>query len=188
MKPYRELPDKVEYKDAVYDVDLSYGVFFAVADVLQDKRLSPIQQIRLALDLFIGEDAPLDPELLRAVYDLIKDERPKPPDGPRYMDIEQDWPYICASFQQAYGIDLYADKTMHIMRFQALLQGLPKDTKLVEVIGIRAAKIPTANKHNADEIARLTRLKAVYALQGTEKDFQTGLAGLFELLDARAKA
>jgi hypothetical protein len=56
------------------------------------------------------------------------------------------------------------------------------------VIGIRAAKIPTANKHNADEIARLTRLKTIYALQGTEKDFQTGLAGLFELLEARAKA
>jgi hypothetical protein len=104
------------------------------------------------------------------------------------MDIEQDWPYICASFQQAYGIDLYADKSMHILRFQALLQGLPKDTKMAEVIGIRAAEIPQATKYNAKQIAELTRLKAVYALQGSEKDFQTGLAGLFDLLEARAKS
>ena len=126
------------------------------------------------------------PELLRAVYDLIKDDRPKST-GPKYLDIEQDWPYICAAFQQAYGIDLYADKGIHILRFQALLQSLPKDTKLIEIIGIRAAKIPTANKHNADQIAELSRLKAQYALRGTEKDFQSGLASLFDLLEAEAK-
>ena len=103
------------------------------------------------------------------------------------MDIEQDWPYICAGFLQAYGVDLYADKSMHILQFQALLQGLPGDTKLSEIIGIRAAEIPAATKYNSKEIARLTRLKALYALRGKGKDLQTGLAGLFELLEARAK-
>lgn len=186
MKPYAGLPASIEYNETEYSIDFSYAVFFTVADVLQDHRLSPEQQIRLALDLFIGPEAPLDPELLRAVYNLIKDDRPKPT-GPKYMDIEQDWPYICASFQQAYGIDLYADKGIHILRFQALLQGLPGDTKMAEVIRIRAAEIPEANKHNAKQIAELTRLKALYALQGTARDFQTGLAGLFELLEARAK-
>ena len=186
MKPYDGLPDSVEYNGVVYDVDLSYGVFFAVADALKDDRLTVIQQIRLALDMFIGEDAPLDPDLLRAVYALVKDDRPQS-NSPKYMDIEQDWPYICAAFQQAYGIDLYADKGIHILRFQALLQSLPKDTKLVEIIGIRAAKIPKATKNNADQIAELSRLKAIYALRGTEKDFQSGLASLFDLLEAEAK-
>jgi hypothetical protein len=158
-----------------------------IADMLEDDRLMPVQKIRAALDMFIGKEVPTDPEILKLIYDLIKDDRPKQ-DGPKYMDIEQDWPYICASFQQAYGIDLYADKSMHILRFQALLQGLPKDTKMAEVIGIRAAEIPQATKYNAKQIAELTRLKAVYALQGSEKDFQTGLAGLFDLLEARAKS
>lgn len=187
MRPYEALPASVEYNGTLYDVDLSYGVFFAVSDVLEDKRLSAPQQLRLITDLFIGPEAPADPELIQAIYGLIKDDRPKHPDGPKYMDIEQDWPYICAGFQQAYGIDLYADKSMHIMRFHALLQGLPKDTKLMEIIGIRAAKIPTANKHNTEQIAELTRLKSLYALHDTGKDLQTGLAGLFDMLEARAK-
>lgn len=186
MRSYEPLPAEVEYDGTVYPVDLSYGVFFAVADILQDERLSHVQQVRLALDMFIGTDAPLDPEILRAIYDLVKEDRPQP-DGPRYMDIEQDWPYICAGFMQAYGVDLYADKSMHILQFQALLQGLPGDTKLSEIIGIRAAEIPAATKHNSKEIARLTRLKAIYALRSKGKDLQTGLAGLFELLEARAK-
>ena len=186
MKPYEGLPDTVEYEGETYGVDMSYAVFFAVADLLKDDQLMPGQQIRLALDLFIGEDAPADVGLLQAIYDLIKDDRPKA-SGPKYMDIEQDWPYICASFMQAYGIDLYTDKTMHILRFQSLLQGLPKDTKLAEVISIRAAEIPQANKHNAKQIAELTRLKAAYALRGTDEDFQTGLGGLFDLLEARAR-
>lgn len=187
MKPYAGLPAEIEYNENTYSVDMSYAVFLAVADMLEDDRLMPIQKIRAALDMFIGKDVPTDPEILKLIYDLIKDDRPKQ-DGPKYMDIEQDWPYICASFQQAYGIDLYADKSMHILRFQALLQGLPKDTKMAEVIGIRAAEIPQATKYNAKQIAELTRLKAVYALQGSEKDFQTGLAGLFDLLEARAKS
>ena len=188
MKPYAALPSEVEYNGVVYPVDLSYGIFFAVGDVLEDDRLDTVHRVRLALDLFIGEDAPLDVGLLRAIYDLVKDDRPKD-NGPKYMDIEQDWGYICASFMQAYGIDLYTDKSIHILRFQALLQGLPGDTKLAKVIEIRAAEIPVANKHNAKQIAELTRLKALYALQGGKgKSYEAGLAGLFDLMEARAKA
>ena len=71
------------------------------------------------------------------------------------MDIGQDWPYICAAFQQAYGIDLYADKSLHILRFRALLQAIPKSTKLSEIIGIRAMKVPAPNRHNQEQIAEI---------------------------------
>lgn len=186
MRPYEGLPSEVEYNDTVYDVDLSYGVFFAAADILKDDRFTDAQRVRLALDMFIGPDAPMDVGLLQAIYDLVRDDSPKI-DGPKYMDIEQDWPYICAAFQQTYGIDLYADKSIHLLRFRALLQGLPGDTKLADIIRIRSAEIPAADKHNAKQIAELTRLKTIYALRGTAEDFQAGLAGLFELMEARAK-
>ena len=185
MKPYEPLPSTVEFEDTTYNLDLSYAVFFAVSDVLKDDRLMNGAKLEIALDLFIPSAHPVSNDLLSSIYDLLKDDRPK--SGESYMDIDQDWPYICAGFQQAYGIDLYADKSMHILRWQALLQGLPKDTKLMEIIGIRAMDMPEPNKHNAKQIAEISRLKSLYALKSTVKDFQSGLGGLFDLLEARAK-
>lgn len=186
MKPYEALPASIEYAGREYDLDLSYGAFFSVADLLEDNRLMYGQKISTALEIFIPGEHPEDPELLSAIYELIKDDRPKN-SGPVYMDIEQDWPFICAGFQQAYGIDLYTDKSIHILRWQALLQGLPKNTKLMDIIGIRAAEIPEPTKSNGKQIAELTRLKAQYALRGKRKDFQTGLGSLFDLLAANAR-
>lgn len=186
MKPYDDLPDTVEYEGTVYNIDLSYAVFFAVSDVLKDDRLLNGQKLALALDMFVIDPHPVDNGLLSAIYDLLKDDRPKY-NGVSYMDVEQDWPYICAGFQQAYGIDLYKDKTIHILRWQALLQGLPDGTKLMDIIGIRSMDVPEPNKHNAKQIAEITRLKSLYALKSTAKDFETSLGGLFDLLEARAK-
>lgn len=186
MKPYDLLPTSVIYDGIEYPLNLSYAAFFAVSDTLKDERLMYHQKLKIALDLFVTEAHPEEPELLDEIYKLLKDDKPKPT-GPSYMNIEQDWPYICAGFLQAYGIDLYKDKDMHILEWQALLQGLPKGTKLLDIIGIRAAEIPEPTKHNAKQIAELSRLKAQYAIQGTAQDFQTGLGGLFDLLAARAK-
>ena len=72
------------------------------------------------------------------------------------------------------------------MRFKALLQAIPKDTKLAEIIGIRAATIPEPNKHNQKQIAELTRLKALYALKGGTS-IQDGWKHLAEVLLKRAK-
>ena len=185
MKPYEPLPSTVEYEGNTYNLDMSYAVFFAVSDVLKDDRLMNGQKVELALDMFVLDPHPVAQDLLSSIYDLLKDDRPK--NGESYMDIEQDWPYICAGFQQAYGIDLYSDKSMHILRWQALLQGLPKETKLMDIIGIRAMPIPEANKHNAKQIAEINKLKAQYALKKTANNFETGLGGLFDLLEARAK-
>ena len=57
----------------------------------------------------------------------------------------------------------------------------------MDIIGIRAMELPQPNKHNAKQIAEITKLKSLYALKSTAKDFQTGLGGLFDLLEARAK-
>lgn len=185
MKPYDLLPTSVLYKGTEYPLNLSYAAFFAVSDALIDDCLMYHQKLKIALDLFVTEAHPEEPELLNAIYQLLKDDKPKPT-GPSYMSIEQDWQYICAGFMQAYGIDLYKDKDMHILEWQALLQGLPKGTKLLDIIGIRAAEIPEPTKHNQKQIAELSRLKAIYALKGTAQDFQTGLGGLFDLLAAQA--
>ena len=187
MTPYEWLPETVEHDGRVYCLDLSYAAFFAAADALQDEDLTDLQKLHAALMILVKEEHPDDPDLLRKIFELVRDDRPKPPPGPRTMDIEQDWPYICAAFQQAYGIDLYRDKTIHVVRFRALLESIPKSTKLAEIIGIRAADIPAPNKHNHKEIADLTRLKALYALRGSASSLQEGWGKLFNLLKAKAE-
>lgn len=186
LRPYERLPKELEYDGTVYRLDMSYAAFFAAADALQDERLAPALRLETALGLLVKAPMPpLSQGLLEAILALVKNDRPKPP-GPQTMDINQDWEYICAAFQQAYGIDLYNDKSIHILRFLALLRAIPKNTKLAEIISIRAAEIPAPNKHNQKQIAELTRLKALYALKGSG-DLQEGWAKLFRMLEARAK-
>ena len=187
LRPYEALPEELEHEGQTYRLDLSYAAFFAAVDALQDERLAPVLRLQTALNVFIpGPPPPPSRELLEAILALVKDDRPKQP-GPVTMDINQDWDYICAAFQQAYGIDLYTDKSIHILRFLALLRGIPKSTKLSEIIGIRAAEIPALNKHNQKQIAELTRLKALYALKGRGNNLQEGWEKLFRMLEARAK-
>lgn len=186
MKPYNALPEALEWHgDKIY-LDLSYSAFYAALDALNDARLGEWVKLETALDILTVGEHPVEPELLTEILNLVKDDSPKT-NEPKRMDIEQDWDYICAAFQQAYNIDLYTDKSIHILRFRALLKGLPKTTKLSEIVGIRAAKIPTPNKHNQEQIAELTRLKTYYALRGGEMSMQDGWARLFEMLSARAK-
>ena len=186
MKPYEILPEEIEHNGKTYRLDLSYAAVFAAADALADERLTPDIKLCTALEILVPVKHPDDPKLLTAIFDLIKDERPRPKQDRKLMDIEQDWGFVCAGFQQAYGIDLYQDKTIHIVRFRALLEGLPKETKLSEIIGIRGADIPAPTKYNQKQIADLTRLKTLYALRGSETSFQEGLERLYKMLSARA--
>ena len=187
LRPYEVLPEELEHDGKTYLLDLSYAAFFAAADALQDERLAPSMRLETALAILVKPPSPRPvPGLLEAILELVRSDRPKQP-GPVTMDVNQDWDYICAAFQQAYGIDLYTDKTIHILRFLSLLRGIPKDTKLAEIIRIRAAEIPAPNKHNQKQIAELTRLKALYALKGGGGDLQEGWARLFRMLEARAK-
>lgn len=97
----------------------------------------------LWLGIFPNEEPPAWP-WFQAALEFLKSENlaPKGTGGRskrRTLDMFIDGDYIVASFQQAYGIDLTdSELDMHWHRFLALLRGLPKDTKLAEVMGWRA--------------------------------------------------
>lgn len=189
MKPYDLLPETVTWNDDEYHIDYSYAAVFAALDVLTDERMLPWLRLQTALEILVTDrDYPEDANLLREILHTAGfDSGTGVQHSPRYLDINQDWDMIVSAFLQAYGINLFVNKTMHIIEFRALLQGLPKNTRLMEVVGIRAAEIPAPNKHNAKQIAELTKLKAKYALRGSEADLQRGFENLFNLLSERAK-
>lgn len=98
--------------------------------------------------------------------------------------------FIYSAFMEAYGIDLWEQAAkMHWCKFLALFEGLPDTCMLKQIMGIRAQKIPVPNRHNQEEIQRITELKTLYALPTkiTAEETQNGWETLFNFLERRAK-
>jgi len=77
--------------------------------------------------------------------------------------LKHDANYIYASFFQAYGIDLIEQQgKLHWEKFQALLAGLPKDTKFKEVLEIRMWK--PFRGCSVDEKRQMKKLQEIYKL------------------------
>lgn len=77
-------------------------------------------------------------------------------------DYEYDDELIYDAFLQQYGIDLIDIDYMHWWKFKALMSGLTEDTKFMQVIGYRTAKI--SQNMSAQEKRRLRHMKDIYAL------------------------
>lgn len=77
-------------------------------------------------------------------------------DGPRVIDLIDDGELIVAAFRQAYGIDLTEGK-MHWHLFKALLNGIPDDTRLAQVMSIRGYKKPPKNQDADAEMRKRQR-------------------------------
>ena len=78
------------------------------------------------------------------------------------FDYQCDAGYIVAAFQQAYGIDLTADK-VHWWRFKALLHALPPETPLGKIVEIRGKDTSSMDRADRDYYETL---KERFALPG----------------------
>lgn len=84
-------------------------------------------------------------------------------DGERLFSLKYDAEYIYSSFMQAYGIDLIdAQNSLHWKKFNALLNGLPSDTKFAEVLKIRSYKPQKGDSKKYKK--SMKQLKKEYAL------------------------
>lgn len=79
------------------------------------------------------------------------------------FSLKYDGVYIYSSFLQAYNIDLIeAQGTLHWQKFNALLNGLPSNTKFAEVLKIRSWE---PQKDDTQEyISSMRKLQTEYAL------------------------
>lgn len=170
------------YKNKEYDIDLSFDTVLDVYDVLGRKDLRDYEKARLSLKLLLGEqeyDLFETIELWNYIYlnfihvetkeivkrDLLGKPVPVPKqDKKKVIDFEQDAKYIYASFRQAYGINLFEEHgKMHWKEFLALLDGLPSNTRMKEIIKIRTWK---PSKHDSNEYKeQMKELQELYALE-----------------------
>ena len=176
---YRPLPYAVEYRGKQYALTPAYDNVLTMFADLQDV---PQTMTAAIMGHYLLAKPSADPGLLQAVTNVLFPKTNRPAHQ-KSMDFIQDGPLIYAAFMQAYGIDLNDQRgKLHWWKFTALLQGLPSNTRLMEVVQIRTRPMPAPTKHNAKERAELARLKEEYKLQLSAKEREEQLqAGLQKL-------
>ncbi len=192
-----ETAQEVWFKGKRYTLDMSYDTVLLVQQLYGDERLENSDKIDRALKLLIKSRFKLwllgdldRVKLLEKITDIhiAAKRRPQVSDSPKLMDFLHDRGFIYASFQQAYGIDLMAEcGRMSWRRFLDLLDGVPDNTKIREVMRIRAMEIPEPTRTNRKEIQNILRLKSYYALPVSGGGGREGLNLLFETLEKGAR-
>lgn len=192
----RKLTDELVLGDDVYPMNIAFNKVLKVMELINDDKFDDIYKPYLAIQIFTDVDFTevLTPEQATAIFKLIfeehiriipaKDSAPvldlagnpikskirsksQSEDGERLFSLKYDAEYIYSSFMQAYGIDLIdAQNTLHWKKFNALLNGLPSDTKFAEVLKIRSYKPQKGDSKKYQQSMR--KLKKEYALP---KDF-----------------
>lgn len=112
-------------------------------------------------------------------------------DSENVLSFTQDSLYIYGSFMAAYGMDLFAEQgRLHWWKFIALFEGLPDESKIKQVMSIRAREIPKPDGHNQKLIKQIVEQKRYYALEVPQDELKkradSALKKLFDILSAKA--
>lgn len=171
------LVTEIRVNDATYPIDLSFDTVLDVFDYLEDPELLTLEKMELALSVLLGnwavEDTLLIWEEIFTSYLLLGNSEeteldlegnPLPAQkGKKLVDIEQDAEYIYASFLQTYNINLFQQQgKMSWMEFRALLNALPEDTIMQEIISIRQWE-PDKND-SKEQKAKMKKLQKKFKL------------------------
>lgn len=130
------LPDAIMVNGEVFFLNTSFRVWMNYPDRIAGMG----EDFSLYEQLFKGA-APFPSqsiinELDRFFYEKKEVPRSSGSDGEELIDFDIDADYIYASFMQAYRIDLM-DVELHWHKFSALLNALPGDTVMTQIMGFR---------------------------------------------------
>lgn len=182
---YYKPEDFIEIDGKKFFVNVSFDNILKLIDMTRDKSLAPNYKVILGIKMLFGKETgllqlPFEQlnEVFLSAFKMYINEgkepelkvdlagNPLPPeyqkDKENFYSLKQDAEYIFASFMQAYGIDLIQQQgKLHWFKFQALLSGLPENTKFRQVVSIRMWKKP--NKHDTEE-KQMMELQEIYKL------------------------
>lgn len=188
----RKLTDELVLGDDVYPMNIAFNKVLKVVELINDDDIEELYKPFLAIQILTDVDFTQDltPEQATAIFKMIFEEhiriipakdtapvldlagnpikskirsRSQSDGGDRLFSLKYDAEYIYSSFLQAYGIDLIdAQNSLHWKKFNALLNGLPSDTKFAEVLKIRSYKPQKGDSKQYKKNMR--KLKKEYAL------------------------
>lgn len=188
----RKLTDELVLGDDVYPMNIAFNKVLKAVELINDDDIEELYKPFLAIQILTGVDftQALTSEQATAIFKMIFEEhiriipakdtapvldlagnpikskirsRSQSEGGDRLFSLKYDAEYIYSSFLQAYGIDLIdAQNSLHWKKFNALLNGLPSDTKFAEVLKIRSYKPQKGDSKQYKKNMR--ELKKEYAL------------------------
>lgn len=180
------LPNKVQIDGKDYELNLSFDNVLRLFDMLNDERLSDHLQVITGLRMLIGTNLPeYSPKEQEEIFyqifqefigkeaeksiatDIAGNPLPQQNNKEKDYDLEQDAPYIYASFMSDYKMDLFEQQgKLHWYKFKALLSGLTEGSKFIRVIDIRTMDLPKGKGSEAEkQRKRIKELKEYYKLK-----------------------
>ena len=181
MQISNRLPDKVELGGKIYNFNASFDNVINIIDLINDNDIDNTVKVDLSIEMIFGkEQCNVDFETKKQLFFFFfaeivnqgkKDSVPLDLSGkpiPNYQDdvkknysLKHDADYIFSSFMQAYHINLFKEQgKMHWFEFQALLNGLPDDTKFKQITQIRSWKSDDKQSY----ASKMRELQAIYQL------------------------
>lgn len=159
-----ELPTSVEVAGGTYFIYTDFRDWIRFDRLLRDDTISDQERAALMLDWFIDELPPPVPEIFQALFRffLCGKEPEKPGRNQKLVfDFEQDMPMVYSGFVQSYQVNLVQVEYLHWWEFRALLDGLPEDTRMSQIMGYRAVDISKLPKSEQNRYRELQRLYAI---------------------------
>lgn len=196
----RQLANEVQIEDEKYTIDMAFDNILRFIQLLGDKKVTEEDKIETGIKILLDEDLDYEPvvlykifkQLLEIIFDADSEETkedivydlagdPLPAEFQKkekeYYSLTEDAQYIFSSFKHYYNIDLFEEQgELDWRKFKAYLNDLGSDTKFSEVVKIRMMEIPAdATEAEKNDIRKL---KAAYALEGSQNDIENGALDL----------
>jgi len=182
---YNPLIDKAPTEYGGYKINTDFRVVLRFFRLVEDEDLSEDDKVKTALLMFFwdGKEAVNVSKAQMLLDYIVKYYIPcgqefEDDGSEKTFDIDVDSGRIYSAFRQAYGIDLHKE-SLHWWDFTELMNDLPNDTKLAEVVGYRSMDVPDA-KSDKKYRAFVLRMKAMYALKKEGVNEQIG--DIFDML------
>lgn len=154
------LPDTIEVDGRLFLINTDFRIWLQVGEILTNDKTTLVDVAKLVFnDMSLLDLIKNETEIRTKILDFYINENITPKSvaqtKTKIVDYIQDGEYIVGSFMQAYGIDL-TSCDMHWHLFKALFLSLPDETKIKNIMKLRA--YTKTNKSFDSQCAELKQL------------------------------
>lgn len=175
-----ELPRSVFIQDGTIEIDIKTDTLTALQclSMLDNDEIPDAVRISCVVETILAEGEEITPDMYLDAFSAILDYlKGFPVEGGTksrepVFSYSQDHAYIVAAFRQAYGMSLEDIQKTHWWEFQALLTGLPEDTRLSQIMRIRSMDIDP--KASPAEKLRIQKAKSLVRIKKRKRKGESG--------------